>query len=107
MGISSTEDGVRVWSCTLTLNKAVIFFIVHFVVVFVVSFAGFFLQVWSTVNPSPPGVSLEEMQQLLHTSANEGSKRVLAALEDHVGDPHVNWKSLIQVLKACLNYSVR
>ena len=104
---SFDENGVRLWTCTLTLNKAVIFFIVHFAVVFAVSFVGFFLQVWSTVQPSPSGISLEQMQQLLQTSANEGSKRVLAAFEHHVGDENVNWQSLIRVLKACLNYSVR
>jgi hypothetical protein len=103
---SFNEDGVRVWTCTLTLNKAVIFFVVHFVIVVAISFVGFFLQVWSTFHSSPAGISLEQMQQLLQTSANEGSRKVLAAFEHHVGDENVNWKSLIQVLKACLNYSV-
>jgi hypothetical protein len=103
---SFNEDGVHVWTCTLTLNKAVIFFVVHFVIVFVITFVGFFLQVWSTFHSSPTGISLEQMQQLLQTSANEGSRRVLAAFEYHVGDENVNWKSLVQVLKACLDYSV-
>jgi hypothetical protein len=104
---SVNEDGVRIWTCTLTLNKTVIFFIAHFVVVFAVSFVGLFLQIWSMVQPSPSGVSIEQMQQLLQSSANEGSKSVLAAFEHHVGDENVNWQSLIRVLKACLNYSVR
>jgi hypothetical protein len=105
ISISKTEDGVRVLTCILALNRAVIFVIVHFAIVFIVTFISFFLQVWSSFN-QPPTISLDQMQQLLQSSTSDGSKSVLEAFEHHVGDENVNWNSLIQVLKACLNYSV-